>query len=1722
MSIQVKCPHPDCGAVFQVGDEMKGETVECPGCNREVPVGEGTESASAGQGEGTQGVVRHPARQQCPNCGAILGVREAFCPQCGMDIRTGEVAAPAVRRGFKLLPILIGGGIFVALVGLGLLIFFGVRTLSARSEKREEAIRQQQVQQQQKAEKKARKVEVQAPPKFEVPEEILSAVQNRQAGARALGEEYLEQLQDVLSRLRDADAEEMAGRWADIYGYCKDSGLDAEAEQCWMRAVALRPSDPGTNRKLGRTETVAGVPVTPEQKEFLESLKPHVELVNANPDYSDHFIRLNGTREEPIPWGRTVTVRPEGGTLEVEVCRASRPDRPVATLWLPFAAGVEYRVEICSAAATPDIPAQSVQDMYAAAVVGSNREGVTVQRDWEGNVEFVAVQGVRLEGLEEEPLQVWLTRRRDQVGIIGRMAVGDPFSDKGGHVLCGTSQWPISIGVSGGAEAVRITAGACVRVQAELSDAMWGMLGTTDGDLASEWARTRVAERIREIRMVNADLEASGRLEGPWDSLARLRDGLKDYHREVMRERQRQDEAAALGSHVDRVRALGAEPRQDYLWLNWPRFREALAGVLDDSAGAVFSRIKQTGRGGREGAPALFGAGQGRYVPPAVDVGPAGRAYALLRALAMLPDELVLSRVRERWDSLTARQRSAAMVALEHVGNAEAAAYLGSVTESTQDAALMEMAFVSLGVIGTPEALVYCDVPTINPETRTATMAALAVAGDPETLDRLGDYAAHDPEQGRRLAALIAQTETPGALLALRRLIEAGAELPAQVVARALVRMQGRTAMSTLGELMERSETVFPALLSDVPAKEAGVLLTQLRAGLGREGEAEATADLLARIGSDAALAFLQEAAVNAMSSPAVRALALHGTPESLGAAAQAPAAVTLAILTEARDQWYDKPEDGDWTWRASVDPAAAREFLHTVLTDGPDPRVRVAAATMLREIGQPIAVEHLVALAQESAMVAEKQEERGPSGRRGGAAPGPPPGVPPGVAGPPGGGSGGGGGGAADVPPKNFEEPEGRPLEPGGFAFPAPVPFYALKLLEETPGETVPQQLRALGEGYRNGALKAAAFKALTAAGGDAEREYLRGKAAEKPEKFDDLADWVNGLEMRLAAMAALGEAEDADFLPGLLDVLHESPPDEQSVGQAVQNYGAMSDWWRLKLTDWASRCLADVCRRQSPAALTGNSDLEEQLVRSMEELITDPGSARAALGDLAKTVRADAIRAFGRIASPSVYSHQLVVNRLVQSLGGLQEPQQGRGPRGRRGRRGRGQSQQQDELKIALLDAVTHMTTRAGGTQMEATLTRLVAEPELQQAWNGLMVQMAGYPTSGYFRLVDSMLGLLSQETMARIVREAGDAEDAGGAAFARAVAVALQGPLPEVEAPVVAEAPGRGQRRPGGRRMPSAPPGGPAGVEQDGPPEWMTWQMLAGQAAPPPEVTGGRQVSSRGPGRRRGSRGGRGIQRAEPGQGQYARRGARRQVVWSYSLDDLLDRLGELRAKERLVGLLVQSSGKALGDTLRRAGWLKGSVFGPEVAWRYLEREPGARDEVIAELGNMLLVGLIGGSAGAPGPGFSAEQQTSINAETRRAAVLVLRRIGGAEAVEALYTGLVGPQHGDGAQGVAGGGRSSPVAVPIARALGSMGQTARLRMALNAPDHLFFRSNATGVQRAALSGMAYLPPEEDPLQLLGGLLRQATVEELRTAVANALSTLVRRTEESGGETA
>jgi len=98
MAIEVVCPNPGCAKAYRLKDEMAGKKVRCRQCQSAIEVP--ADGAAASSDDATTGLmlegqdspsahVHHPARLTCTNCGAVLGVRDATCPQCGGDVRSG-------------------------------------------------------------------------------------------------------------------------------------------------------------------------------------------------------------------------------------------------------------------------------------------------------------------------------------------------------------------------------------------------------------------------------------------------------------------------------------------------------------------------------------------------------------------------------------------------------------------------------------------------------------------------------------------------------------------------------------------------------------------------------------------------------------------------------------------------------------------------------------------------------------------------------------------------------------------------------------------------------------------------------------------------------------------------------------------------------------------------------------------------------------------------------------------------------------------------------------------------------------------------------------------------------------------------------------------------------------------------------------------------------------------------------------------------------------------------------------------------------------------------------------------------------------------------------------------------------------------------------------------------------------------------------------------------
>jgi len=1682
MPLKVTCENPNCGAVFEVPDEEAGTVVACPKCGEPVEVPGGGETAEVQRSDGRKGVA-HPARLRCPNCGALLGVRDAVCPKCGADVRTG--AAMQVRKAKKrmpLVPIAIGGGIVVALAILVGLILLAVKLASGGKEEAEQG---------KPAAQQAVVASVAAPekekpkPKFQLPEELLGELPAREERAKQAVSAYLERLKETLAHVRTDTPEQMARRWADLYAFCRDNGLNSEAELCWYSAVRLDPSDPEVNATLGRTETFEGVPVLPEQKQFLESLQPEVRVVNHDPQLARHAVRLGSTRR-PLPPGGTVTLTPAPGQALIEIISDDSTARAIERIALPAHRGLVCTVELKDPVLLGTVPYAELEKVFAAVRQGQTVEGVRLEPAPQGSGVLSASAGkLSVVGMNQAPLKMQVAGGGRYLDVFGTIRIGDPYGDEGQRVLHPGAGAPLRLSLDVAARRAALDTGYYYVLHVDLADRLWEALAVADGDFGSEWARRRLSERFEDVELANNEAEASGKLLGPWQATARAFDQMNRLRRQLMDELQLQDRAAALADGLDKTRVLGVQDRLKHLGLNWPRFRKALAQLTGDYHEAILGQIDQMGteaetpqqqgpRGPRRGPTGYAALGfapraaatptKSEFEPSELGLTKQERLYVRMRALALLPASVAIQQVQAAWPELDKEARTAALASLDRIGGSQVVYYLGNLSRAAGKPDVIMMALLSLGAVGTPQALTYCDAPAVLPQVKAASLAAKALAGDPDALQQVPAFLkSADSSQRSAFVQFASQIETPATVLVLADLIDVVSDADSQKrIADALTRIGGHTCMAQLVRLMKKSNQLWPDMLERIAPEEATLLVRRVGHAIANNPDEKAMR-WLDRVAPQAALAYCKAAAINQGKVAALRHLALKGSAEALRAAAEAAGRTTLALLDELRQDWFVRRGER-WAWQQGVDTAAATEFLKQAFMTGGNPKVRLAAAELLVRAGEKPDAEALLALAAEE----EKKEQAAPPGGRGprrgpprGMRMGPPPGV---RRGPPAGIPMGPGAAAPAKPeqykPSKFEEPVRTPLAPVGEKLEAKTQLYALYVLSQVADEQASARLRELVSGYRDLQLRAAGMRALADIGGEANLAFLRDGATQTKASYESADDLLSTLQNRLAALRALGAAGDTDFVPRLLDILTEQPPPAESVNKAGDDYPELSGWWQLRLRAGACDCLAALCRHKQLIELTGDSTLQRQFVQTLVGLLKQPGSKLPSLEDARKNLIAHAVRALGRCASFYDADVELVLRQLAMSV---RQPEQARrpmmtrgfrptGPMARPSRRARTEKPKVPVLKLrtALQDAVVHMAVRGDGVSIFGQVPGLVptsgkATAELQS----LLLELAEAPTPELVVLVNMVFGTLDVPTKEELFERLSGSTVAYGADYARLVLKMVKEPTARYRvdldalaggAPVdrkalldslselLAEDNWQLEQGPDGtvvattetpERAGAGPRAGgpPPGV--GGPPPWVREEMM--RAGPPG-----------GPPGPMGPFGPPGFARPTKPEEVYIRHGDRRKTDWTYTITKLGLTAQRMAAGWSRAQSLFAGGVSYLGSIFEAESLVECPDYGPAIAALYAEKAPSERKKIIKALQDLVappppstsqsVPGPGMTAPGAPGPGFRAPGPPAgrggmpgaegVSLSTRRAAVSALSRIGGDEAKKALLTTLVGP--------------------------------------------------------------------------------------------------------------
>jgi hypothetical protein len=1769
MAVTVTCENPECGIVFEVGTEKIGETAFCPKCGSPTlvtgpqvgPAAEAEEAEAAPPAQPAaagpdDGIMLPPTKQQCPNCGTVIGADLSVCPECGASTRAP--AAAAGKEGPDLTPLLIGGGIVVALAVLVGLIVVAVKLLSERGLMAEEPAPPPP------PPPPAEPAEPEeALPAVQLPQELLDELAEEEQQLRQAVAAYRERLSEVLADVRRAGGREMAARWADLYVFCRDNGLQTEADQCWLRAATLAPTDAEVNGKLGRTATFAGHPVTPDQKAFLETLGPKVRLVNRDPTLDNHVAGVGGRATEPLGWSAPIKFDVETGPVRVSVQPRSG-EGPVRELSMDARRGIAYTITLLQNAAAPAPDFSDLSSLYAVIGQGGAVRGVAVERDWQGNVKSARAGSVSVRGLGDEPVRLQLSRDGAVLTVDALLTIGDAYSDEGADAFRPGADEPLRFAIQPASQQAFMQGGFYYKLRLDLVEGLWGVVGTAQGDLGSEWARRRLAAAMEDVAVETAEREARGEFVGPWQATAHMAERLADLERRVTADRSLQDWAAERPDYLDCVRARGLAQRQERLYLNWPRFRMAMGPVLQDAGPTVFAELKlitekpeeapepapsRRPARGRRGPPPGYGpsastgppewvreagfAGTGpreqrrdSVEPPPVELSAAEAVYARLQLAGVLPDGMAMQEVRGSWSGHDMQQRQAAMLALERMASPQAVALLGQVTRESRNTELVTGAMMSLGAIGTPPALEYCEGPAVVPAVRAAALAARAVAGDPDALAELPRFVQSvDPATRESLLNFVTAMDTPGTLPVLSWAIDTYTDSASRnKIALALVRIGGHAAVAELDRLMAKGGDVFPRLLAKLATADLALVKRRIGEALVTRKVGEPGLDFMLREGSPLGRAYV-EAAARRGNPAALDHMYRLGTAEALETATGSAGSVDLDKLKELRRWWFDEA-DGKLAWKGGVDAAAGTAFLHEAMKSAQEAKVKLAVSWMLHQTGQQPDLEILLALAKEPPRDLAPEEAGAPA-RRGPPRGGPPRrmgGPPPGMRGPPGTAAP-----TADYKPASFEEPKGAVLLPRGFELDGDVRLYALGMISLRGDEEAMGQLRKLADGYGRIEYRTATLRALANRPMTENLEYVRARAMARSESYERPSVFWDELEDRIAAMLALGEEQDVEFLPNLLDVLHEQTPPEDGIGQLSQDYEDVDGFWRTKLYEGGCKALAAMCAEKQLFDLTADAELQRQIVERLVALIERPVSRKESLATARRDLKAEAIRAFGRCADPYSPDTRIVVNRLAMQVkpaesaprrGPPDMSRRGRGGRGRGAPRPRASDSSPDALWAAYRDAVAHLAVRGAGLDLlRQTPGLLPSAGSTSGAWSALMRRMADAPTSEYFALLNMVRGSLSPEARRGIfdgVQGKASAYDLGYAQFAaEEIRVSLR--RPEAEA------------APAGRRASTRtvmPPGMQERIER------IREEAIA-------------RAMSRVPGRGRPT-----PREPEAKSVGYSRQGPRRQDDWSYDLGSLArSAAADQKRWEQAAARLKEASSSVL-LALGGSGVASLPTYGPAAASLCAERAPSVRSQVLGDLRDVLL-GRAASAAGPavlmPGPrspGAPAPSSTPSEAgpDTQRAAVSAVRRIGGEEAARILFDALAGPEappqpaagvpvRGGPPPGVRmppvsrprGGiptaaparpaGRPSVLARLVGRALGSMGRDDLLQAALNAQGRRRFTEDPEAVQRAALEGMAYMPKEKQPIQMLSELLARARTIGLRRAVAEAIQTALRR---------
>jgi len=284
----------------------------------------------------------------------------------------------------------------------------------------------------------------------------------------------------------------------------------------------------------------------------------------------------------------------------------------------------------------------------------------------------------------------------------------------------------------------------------------------------------------------------------------------------------------------------------------------------------------------------------------------------------------------------------------------------------------------TLGKIASPEAISILKSKTesLDPVTKITSISVLLATLNPEENEGyIKSVAAMSTDEQLLVIDEISRCGGTGAILGLEQLaIQISDPTIRGRIALRLAQIGGTFAANALGKLMEVTVVLYDFALAHLPSEESVPLLRTLAGIMMSNGQdAPAAAIWLGLLGRDNATGYLK-AAADAGSTPAICALMMQGTPNSLKLAGEYVPKLGPGVVTIAACFWQSPqaltplPASVPWEWNPEQDSASRKaiaQLLQSVTEKSEDVWSQLEATEILTRMGYTPPENVLIKLAE-------------------------------------------------------------------------------------------------------------------------------------------------------------------------------------------------------------------------------------------------------------------------------------------------------------------------------------------------------------------------------------------------------------------------------------------------------------------------------------------------------------------------------------------------------------------------------------------------------------------------------------------------------------------------------------------------------------------------------------------------------------------------------------